>query len=443
MRFPKRIKHRGRVYATIYAKSEAYPMYRVVWSVAGKRRVKAFSRSTGKDSAQEYAEALSKELSKGSQSTLLTSAQATDALAALEVLQGLQQATGRKASLLAVASEFADASVKLNGHSIREAVESFLRNNSGVKRRGISQAVEDFIAEEEPRTSSNAGERPQLSAKYAYNRAIMLRRFAATFPNTAICDLSKEHLATFINGLGKMKSDKTRNHRAATSAKSRNHHRGAVRQFFTWCAEKDYLAPTHRLLEGKVMRSEKANTAEVEFYTPKELRMLLECAEGPMRALIAIGGLAGLRTAELLRLDWSEVWRVDGHIDITKGKAKNRQRRYVTIPPALQQWLAPYREFKVGHIWQGHEISFQRDLSAICDRAGVKRRENGLRHGFCTYHYALHSDENLTAKEAGHSPSMFHAHYKEPVTKQQGEAWFAVAPAKAENVIPIPQAVCP
>ena len=37
MRFPKRIKHRGRVLATIYGKSKSYPAYRVAWTVAGKR----------------------------------------------------------------------------------------------------------------------------------------------------------------------------------------------------------------------------------------------------------------------------------------------------------------------------------------------------------------------------------------------------------------------
>ena len=84
-----------------------------------------------------------------------------------------------------------------------------------------------------------------------------------------------------------------------------------------------------------------------------------------MGAMIAIGGLAGLRTAELLRLDWSDVWRIPGHIDITKGKAKSRRRRYVEIVPALQQWLQPFCEFKTGAIWEGHETSFQRDLNEL------------------------------------------------------------------------------
>ena len=44
VRFQKRIKHRGRVLATIYGKSKSYPAYRVAWTVAGKRLMKAFNR---------------------------------------------------------------------------------------------------------------------------------------------------------------------------------------------------------------------------------------------------------------------------------------------------------------------------------------------------------------------------------------------------------------
>jgi hypothetical protein len=31
-----------------------------------------------------------------------------------------------------------------------------------------------------------------------------------------------------------------------------------------------------------------------------------------------------------------------------------------------------------------------------------------------------------------------HAHYKKLLTKAEGEAWFAVAPAQAANIIPLP-----
>ncbi|MGP8200587.1 MAG: hypothetical protein ACLQU4_13920, partial [Limisphaerales bacterium] len=50
---------------------------------------------------------------------------------------------------------------------------------------------------------------------------------------------------------------------------------------------------------------------------------MLDTAQDPMRTIIAISGLAGLRTAEIFRLTWEEVFRVPDHIEITAGKAKN------------------------------------------------------------------------------------------------------------------------
>jgi hypothetical protein len=58
-----------------------------------------------------------------------------------------------------------------------------------------------------------------------------------------------------------------------------------------------------------------------------------------------------------------------------------------------------------------------------------------LRHSFCSYHYVLNANENLTAAQAGNSPAMIHAHYKGLATRAEAEKWFAVQPAKAENVI--------
>jgi hypothetical protein len=57
-------------------------------------------------------------------------------------------------------------------------------------------------------------------------------------------------------------------------------------------------------------------------------------------------------------------------------------------------------------------------------------RNNGLRHGFCSFHYALYADENKTAQQAGNSPAMIHSNYKGLATKDDGEKWFAVFPTK-------------
>ncbi len=224
MKYPKRIRHRGRVLATIYGKSRNYPRYRLAYYVAGRRRQRTFSTYS---EAKAEADRLAKDLAKGSQATALTPGQASDALVALERLEAFRQSTGRRVSLLSAVSEFAEASAKLHGRTLSEAVDGYLLTVAAVKRKDIKEAVEEFIASDQPRTMANEGERAQLSAKYAYNRQLQLRKFAATFPNTAVCDLSKAHLDGFMGVLGEF------------SAKSRNHYRAAARQFLQWAVRKD------------------------------------------------------------------------------------------------------------------------------------------------------------------------------------------------------------
>ena len=421
MKFPQTIRHH-KAEATINGRTPSYPRYRLSYYVAGKRRQLTFATYA---EAKAEAERVVRELSKGSQATALNPSQSRDSLAAIQCLEGFRLATGRRVSLLGAVSEFVEAATKLQGQPLGDAVNRFLATVATVQRKDVLEAVEEFIAADEPRTRAVEGQRAQLSPKYAYNRAIQLRRFAGTFPNTAVCELAKTHIDAFMGSLGKF------------SSKSRNHHRAAVRQFLQWAVRKDFLAGTHRLGEADAMRPEHANCAEVLFYTSKEFAQLLEAADESMRAVVAIGGLAGLRTAELLRLDWADVWRVPGHVEVTSSKAKTRQRRLVEVCPALASWLEPFRAFTTGKLYTLTELAFQRGFRELCELVKVKRKNNGLRHAYCSYHYALHSNENLTAKLAGNSPSMIHQHYKGTCTKDEGALWFAVTPEPTENIVPM------
>ncbi len=432
-KWPKKVKHRRKVLAKIYRPCQGRESYRVTWYAAGKRQMKSFPTYAGEGGAKEFAEGKVKELAANSQAAMLTPSQATDAMVAFERLNTFHQDTGRKITLLAAVSEYCEAAVKAHarGFTVIEGIDGFTRTVATVTRKDLAEAVEDFIAGEQPRTQSANGQGAQLSLKYHYNRAIQLRRFAGVFTGYAVCDIAKHDLDSFFNS--KLVAD--------FSPKSRNHHRGALKQFLGWSVRKDYLAVNHRLLEADSLRPEKNGGGETEFYTPTEFRELLNASDGPLRAMVAIGGLAGLRTQETLRLDWVDVWRIKGHIEITAGKSKTRQRRLVEVCRALVAWLAPYKTFTSGKVWAGAERTFQEHLFDLCERAGVKRKTNALRHSFCSYHFALHGNENLTAQQAGNSPAMIHAHYKGLVTKKEAKAWFAVKPRKttAKNVIPMPR----
>jgi integrase len=141
--------------------------------------------------------------------------------------------------------------------------------------------------------------------------------------------VNKEHLNAYI---GKFKE---------ISSKSRNDRRATVKMFLRWCAAKDYLPQNHRLFEAVDFKAEDVDMAEIDFYRPKELRDMLNGADAALLPYIALGGLAGLRREEIMRLEWADVWRVDGNVEISSRIAKGRKRRLVSICPALAAWLRP------------------------------------------------------------------------------------------------------
>jgi len=419
VKFPVTIRHRS-AKAKIYAPGGKFAYYRLAYTTAGKRRMQTFAAYSD---AKAAAERIVRELAEGSQAAALNASQSRDALAALQRLESFRQATGKRLSLLAVVSEHVGLLDKLNGRSPGEAVEGFLQTVVSVRRKDVSEAVEQFLGERKHKAEAKDGKRSQLSASYETHVAGWLRGFASTFSSTAVCDLTKEHINLYFKPLSEM------------SAKNRNDRRATVRMFLTWAVRQDYLPVNHRLFEASGMTRETVETADTDFFRPAELKKLLDNADTDLRPVIAIAGLAGLRGEEIMRLDWADVWRVEGHIEITARQAKTRQRRLVEICPALAAWLESCRK-TTGKVYPAGVHVFQRGFVELRDSLEIPARRNGLRHAFCTYHFALHSNENLTAAQAGNSPAMIHAHYKGLATKAEAEKWFAVKPQSPAKVIP-------
>lgn len=413
MRFPKKITFR-RVEATIYAKKPKYPFYRLVYYVAGKRVIRSFKTYS---QAKTEAEQKVREIAGGSQAAALTGEQSRDALAAMQRLETFRQASGRRVSLLAAVSEFAEAADKLNGRSLSEAVEGYLQSVVAVKRKDVGEAVAEFIELRKHKGEAKDGQRSQMSPHYLNNVSAWLRGFAKTFPATAICELTKDHLNLHFKPLTEV------------SAKSRNDRRAAVKMFLSWATRQDYLSSNHRLFEADGLTREVVEAGAIDFYRPDELKKLLDNAPAHLRPIFALGGLAGLRVEEIMRLDWADVWRVEGHIEISARHAKTRQRRLVVICPALAAWLKPYRE-ATGKIRENKISYYSVEFRALRESLKIPARDNGLRHAFITYHFAQHQNETLIAALSGNTPTMIHKHYKGLATKADAEKWFQVSPSK-------------
>lgn len=409
-----------RAEAVIYAKTEAFGYYRLAYRLGGRRVVRTFRVFS---EARQAADAAVRQISAGDPGASMSGAEAREAIVGRGILAELEREIGMKVSLSEALVEYRESRRLLGNRSLIEAVKSFLATSAAVKRVRIDEAVKQYLEDRRPETVAAEGKRPSLAPKYFAGLERWLGTFARTFPGHSLCDLQRLHVDTF------MRSRKT-----LVGVKVRNDMRAALAMFFRWSVRHDLLAPNHRLLEADGLRREPRQETEIDPYSASELRLMLEASDGALRAMIAIEGLAGLRNEEALRLDWADVWRVPGHIEISSAKSKTRSRRLAEICPALERWIEPYRGM-TGKVWGVRQQRFHEAFVDLRERVGVPTRRNGLRSGFISSHFAARANEGLTAQQAGTSPGMVFAHYRGLRTRSEGEAWFAVAPATRENVI--------
>jgi integrase len=175
--------------------------------------------------------------------------------------------------------------------------------------------------------------------------------------------------------------------------------------------------------------------SDIGIYTPKELAVMLTGIDSKFLPLVALGGLAGLRTAEIHRLDWSDIDMHGGHIVVGKHKAKTGQRRIVPIVPALKAWLAeiPDKSGPVIPRYSG-DAPLLRAFRQALEPLKVKLVANGLRHSFATYRLAQVQSSDQVSLEMGNSPRKLFQNYRELATKAQAERWFSVMPADGKLV---------
>ena len=135
-----------------------------------------------------------------------------------------------------------------------------------------------------------------------------------------------------------------------------------------------------------------------------------------------------------MRLDWSDIERHPGFIEVAAHKAKTATRRIVPIPDNLARWLAMAPR-NVQRVWPHSKDPFFKGVRCAADTARVKWKHNALRHSFISYRLAVVQDVNHVALEAGTSPQMIFRHYRELATPEQARTWFSISPDRAKNVV--------
>jgi integrase len=266
----------------------------------------------------------------------------------------------------------------------------------------------------------DAKRRDGMSADYLSDLQLRLRRFCRDFGNRPIAGITVEELDNWLRDLD-------------GSPKSRANYRANVAVMFSYAVKRRMLDfnPVSHTAKPKLI------DRPPDIFTVNQLQALLEAATRTAHdvvPMLAIGAFAGLREAEIQRLDWSEVDLARGHIEVKAAKAKSARRRIVPIQRNLAGWLRPY----AGRSGRVVPAGARRKLDRVREEAGLARwPQNGLRHSFASYRLAAIHDAPRVAAELGHtSPQMLYSTYRELVLPEEAERYWKLTPAaEAANVV--------
>ncbi len=312
-------------------------------------------------------------------------------------------------------SDIVDARRKLAAHgkTINHATAFYLDHLERIRRCNItvSQLVAEVI---------EAKRKDGRSTVYLNDLRNRLTTFCGDFGSRPIAAVTVDELDDWLRSLD-------------CAPKTRANFRANISVLFGY-AERRRMIDTNPV--ARTSRPKLIDKAP-EIFSVDELAALLNAAQSSapdVVPMLAIGAFAGLREAEIKRLDWAEIDLQRGFIEVKADKAKTARRRIIRIQPNLAEWLAPYSGASGAVV----PVNARKKLDAVRKAAGLQRwSKNGLRHSFASYRLGATNDAATVAAELGHSTSqMLYSTYRELVLPEEAERYWKIVPeSKAPNVL--------
>jgi len=310
-------------------------------------------------------------------------------------------------------AEYLECTEKLEpfGATIRDAVNFYLPHLSALKRtKTAAELVDELLKVKE---ADGASER------YLSDLRSRLTQFSDSFDGKPVAEITVPQIDEWLRSLADKETGKR------LSPVTRNNFRRVLIVAFNFAKENGYCVgnPAERSAKAKVIET------AVGILTIDQTARLLESAPAELVPYVAIGAFAGLRRAELERLDWKEVDLQSGLIEVTASKAKSARRRFVKIQTNLAKWLQPYAQLS-GNVTPAN---YRELLDAAREAAGIQDwPQNALRHSFASYHLARFNDAAALSLELGHTNSnLVFQHYRQLVKPKQAERYWKIVPAVA------------
>jgi integrase len=254
---------------------------------------------------------------------------------------------------------------------------------------------------------------------------LRLSRFAKDFQQTKIGNLSAAVIDEWLTAL-------------SVAPGTRNTFRRDLRTLFSFCERRGYCQTN----EAKKTERAKDVDKPAGILTVTNAAALLDASDNATLPYVAISLFAGLRAAEVQKLDWSEIDFESGHIEVTAAKSKTAKRRLVPISENLARWIRPFARISGPVVSEPLRSRFDRcrrsagfgppgTETADEKKLGLKLArwpQNAMRHSYGSYRLAQCHDAARVSLEMGNSTQMVFAHYREIVRARDSERYWKLAP---------------
>ena len=173
---------------------------------------------------------------------------------------------------------------------------------------------------------------------------------------------------------------------------------------------------------------------DIHILTVDQMTKLINVVPGEAMPFFAIGAFGGIRRSEREQLDWSMINLDKKQIRVPREITKLREDRLVRLQDNVVEWLRPHAKAS-GSILPASLTDGQPSVGRLEEllkdaqtAAEVQMPRNALRHSFCSYHFALLENADLTADYAGHDVKMLKKNYRHTVEPEEAVKYFAIKP---------------
>ncbi len=400
-KFPHVVKVANAVVKIYRGKANGYDLFTVVHYRDGVRKRQTFAKFAD---ARAQAQEVATQIARGRVEVLsLTSADRDSYLAAMNLMEPLG------VPLHVAVEEYAAARSHLQDHeSLLSAVKAYARRNGNHHDKPVAEIVQELLADKK---------RNGASVRYIQSLRSHLTRFAEAF-HCNIGSVTAKLIEQWLVSLN-------------VGPRARNNCRMSVVTSFHYARKHGYL-PKDETTEADAVDKAKDRGGKPEPLKPEQMAELMGKARGKNALYLALAGFAGIRAAEILRLEWKDFNFTRGHITVAADKAKTATRRLVPIQPNLAEYLRPYHN-ATGRVFDPKD---DKRAIAFAKSIGIKPwPTNCLRHSYATYRLAATADAARVALEMGNSPAKLFSNYRELADEHDAKAWFAISPKRPHNVV--------